>query len=88
MNASHIPVIVEKHAEDAAFLWLLRDAAVCSPHYSLNDLAGLDNRVEANIDGLRVAGQAGWDICQAALAVGEPGEVFAAGVLALESGDG
>jgi len=41
--------IVGQHAEDAAFFWLQRDAAVREPHYSLADLAKLDNRVEANI---------------------------------------
>jgi len=50
--------IIEKHAEDTAYLWLQRDAAVREPHYSLADLARLDNRVEANIDGLRIAGDA------------------------------
>jgi uncharacterized protein (TIGR02270 family) len=90
MTASRntIPVILDRHAEDAAFLWLLRDAAVGEPHYSLKDLAQLDNRVEAHLDGLRIAGDAGWDVCAAALEADEPGEVFAAAVLAFYSGDG
>ncbi len=89
MNLTNIAVIesiVEQHAEEAAFLWLLRDAAVQAPHYSLNDLADIDERVEAHIDGLRVAGEAGWSFCADALAQEEPGEVFAAAVLAFESG--
>ena len=89
MNLTNITVIesiVEQHAEEAAFLWLLRDAAVQAPHYSLNDLADLDERVEAHIDGLRVAGDAGWSICVNALEQEESGEVFAAAVLAFESG--
>jgi hypothetical protein len=40
-----IPIIIEQHAEDASFNWLLRDAAVSEPHYSLDDLTKLDNRV-------------------------------------------
>lgn len=83
-----IQTIVDQHAEEAAFLWLLRDAAVGAPHYSLKDLAELDERVEAHIDGLRVAGAAGWDTCAAALEADEPGEVFAAGVLAFEDQGG
>ncbi len=79
--------VVEQHAEEASFLWLQRDDAVSAPNYSLNDLADLDERVEANIDGLRVAGQVGWEICEEALGNEEPGEVFAAGVLAFESKD-
>ncbi|MGI9500765.1 MAG: TIGR02270 family protein, partial [Geminicoccaceae bacterium] len=61
MNAI-IPHIVEQHAEEAAFLWLLRATAVKAPHYDLKDLARLDERVEAHIDGLRVAGEPGWTI--------------------------
>jgi len=47
----------------------------------------LDDRVEARIDGLRVAEEAGWELCREALNHQEAGEGFAAGVLALESGD-
>jgi uncharacterized protein (TIGR02270 family) len=80
--------IVEQHAEEAAFLWLLRDAAVDAPHYALRHLARLDERVEAHVDGLKVAGEPGWEIALAQLEEHqEAGEVFAAGVLALESQD-
>jgi uncharacterized protein (TIGR02270 family) len=83
-----IPHIVEQHAEEAAFLWLLRDAAVDAPHYDLKDLARLDERVEAHIDGLRVAAEPGWEIALAQLDQHqEASELFAAGVLALESQD-
>ena len=79
-----IPSIVEEHAEEAAFLWLLRDRSVAAPHVRLKELARLDGRVEAHIDGLRVGGQEGWTIWQEALAYDEPGEVFARAVLAFE----
>lgn len=79
-----IPHIIDQHAEEAAFLWLLRDRAVSAPHYKLKDLAKLDGRVEAHIDGLRIAGDYGWEAAQYNLAAMEPGEIFAAGVLALE----
>jgi uncharacterized protein (TIGR02270 family) len=81
-----IPVVIEQHAEEAAFHWLLRDAAVCAPHYSLDDLAKLDNRLDAHIDGLRMAGDAGWELCQEQLGWEEAGEVFVSAVLAFESG--
>lgn len=74
--------VVEQHAEEASFQWILRDAAVSAPHYTLQNLADLDERVEANLDGLRISGEAGWQICEAALARNDPGEVFAAAVLA------
>jgi uncharacterized protein (TIGR02270 family) len=82
MNRPPIPHIVSQHAEEAAFLWLLRDAAVGEPHYNLQDLARLDERVEAHLDGLRVAGDVGWDVTLEQLGHMEPGEVFSAGVLA------
>ena len=65
--SSKLPVIadiISQHAEEASFLWLLRDNAVRDPHYSLEDLAELDERVEAHVDGLRIAGEAGWEICK------------------------
>ncbi len=40
-----IESIVTQHAEEAAFLWLLRDSAIQEPHYSLKGLAKLDDRV-------------------------------------------
>lgn len=80
-----IPLIIEQHAEEAAFLWLLRSYAVQAPHYRLKDLAKLDDRVEAHLDGLRIAGPDGWNLCEQALNIGEAGEVFAAAMLALES---
>jgi hypothetical protein len=48
--------IVSQHAEEAAFLWLLRSNAVRAPHYSLKDLAKLDGRVEGHLDGLNIGG--------------------------------
>jgi uncharacterized protein (TIGR02270 family) len=80
-----IKSIVDQHAEEASFLWLVRRVAVYAPHYSLGDLTRLDDRLEAHLDGLRVAGDAGWEICKEALGLEGPGEVFAAAVLAFES---
>jgi uncharacterized protein (TIGR02270 family) len=78
--------VVARHADDAPFLWLLRDRAVAAPHYNLTDLAALDERVEAHLDGLRVADTDGWRLAEQRLKWSEPGEVFAAGVLALNGG--
>lgn len=88
MQKPVIKSIINQHAEEAAFLWLQRDAAVQEPHYSLKDLAHLDDRVEAHLDGLHIAGNASWEICKEALALDEPGEVFTAAVIAFEGEDG
>jgi uncharacterized protein (TIGR02270 family) len=81
-----IESIITRHVQEAGFLWLLRDGAVLAPHYSLKDLAKLDDRVEAHLDGLRIAGGPGWEICKEAMGEGEAGEIFAAGVMAFERG--
>jgi uncharacterized protein (TIGR02270 family) len=82
-----IPKVVDQLAEESAFLWQLRDAAVSAPHYLLADLARLDARVEAQLDGLLVVGEPGWDIVRQTLETGQAGEVFAGAVLALRSGN-
>ena len=79
--------IVEQHAEEAAFLWLLRNEATHAPHYRLEQLAELDERVGAHLDGLRIAGDEGWEIVRHQLEWREPGEVFAAAHVALQSQD-
>jgi uncharacterized protein (TIGR02270 family) len=79
--------IVDQHSHQASFVFGLRTSAVSAPHYNLSDLATLDNRLEAHIDGLRIAGEDGWQRCCRELAWEESEEVFAAAVLALESGD-
>jgi len=79
--------ILEEHFEELEFLWLQRDLAIAAPDYDLADLAELDERVEAHIDGLRIAGDAGWEIAKEQLVGDEAGEVFAGAVLAFESGD-
>lgn len=81
------PNIAIQHAEEASFLWILRNAAINAPHYTLRDLTGLDSRIEAHLDGLSVAGDDGWRICVDELKWEEPGEVFAASAVAFASND-
>jgi uncharacterized protein (TIGR02270 family) len=78
--------ILSQHAEQAAFLWLLRHGAGGAAQTALGDLCALDERLDAHLDGLRVAGDGGWRFCVAGLTHQEPGEVFAAAVVALERG--
>lgn len=85
-SADVLRAVVEQHAEDAAFLWTMRRAAVEAPHTRLPDLVRLDERIAANLDGLRIAGGGGWKLASKALLHGEGGEVFTAAVLACESG--
>ena len=81
-----LPNVLSQHAEEAAFLWLLRDVAVASAHHDLESLTRLDDRLEAHLDGLRIAGEVGWQAAWSEFeAHPEPGETFAAAVLAFES---
>ncbi len=82
-----LDAIVDQHSEEAAFLALLRDYAVRAPHYDLQHLATLDNRIEAHLDGLRIAGLPGLDALLQQLGPNILGEVFAATVLAFETGN-
>ena len=60
--------------------------AVRSPQYNLVNLAALDDRIDAHLDGLRIAGDYGWEICKKCLEEGGAGDVFTAAVFAFESG--
>lgn len=79
--------ICEEHARQAAFLWLLRDRAVRDVAYDLETLTELDSRLEAHLDGLRLAGDDGWKACVELFAQAEGGEVFGASVVAIERWD-
>jgi len=79
--------IVEQHSQEAAFLWVLRESALYAPHYSFQDMADHEERIEAHIDGLRVAGAVGWEVCEQDLSIEQAGEIFVAAVLAFESKD-
>lgn len=86
-NGKPLSVLVEEHAEEASFLWLQRAFAVNAPNYSPKQFADLDERLEAHIDGLRVAGDEGWKLVEAALENEGPEDFFTAGVLAIEAQD-
>lgn len=73
--------IVRQHAEQAAFLWTVYDRHMLHPEENEEmdalRLARLVERLEAHLDGLRVAGPAGLTIAEALFAdYPEPGELF------------
>jgi len=82
--ASNIPVlpnIVRQHAEQAAFLWAVYDRARLYPDENpeMDELriCRLLERLEAHLDGLRVAGPEGLAIAEARYAeYPEAGELF------------
>lgn len=87
MGSAIIAEFVAEHADEAAFLFRIRDAAATAPHYDRARLRELDERIEAHLDGVRVAGDVGLAIAAAALDEGEPGTAFTVVALAAERGD-
>lgn len=74
--------VIEEHAEEAAFLWQQREAAVYAPDYDIEELTGADERLEAHLDGLRIGGEKSWEICKE-LGWDLPGEYFTGMSIAL-----
>lgn len=79
---------VRQHVEQVAFLWGQRDA------WSLDDppdeavMTEIAQRVEINLDGLRIAGGAAWPVADRQLRdYPEKGEFFVAGWIAIELND-
>ncbi|AZO16732.1 hypothetical protein EJ069_19645 [Mesorhizobium sp. M2A.F.Ca.ET.043.05.1.1] len=83
-----IAAIVNQHAEDAAFLWLRRRSEIDGPILDETGIGRIDQRLDADLEGLMAAGEAGWEAAWARFAdYAEPGELFVLGALALRWGD-
>lgn len=78
--------IVEQHVDEAAFQWLQHADAVQDADYTLEDIVELDNYLDANLEGIYLAGEVGWQLCQDQLTEGEE-YLFPATVMALRSQD-
>lgn len=87
--------LVEQHVEDAALHWMRRQRALGAPHYYFSnhlgepggDVGHLDRRLQAHLDGARLAGDLAWELACDLLSTGEAPEVFVAGILAIQSPD-
>ena len=81
MRAPILKEIVRQHAEQAAFLWTVYDRHLLNPEENpeLDEVrvARLIGRLEAHLDGLRVAGEEGLRIAEERFAeYPEAGELF------------
>ena len=82
-----VPDIIEQHWEEAGLLWTRRGSAVSQASCTLPVLAKLDERIAAHLDGLRIAGEPGWEVCRKIAEWEDPGAAFVAGVLSFEGSD-
>ncbi len=77
--------LLMRHAQDAAFYWSQSDSSLCSPTVSITKLASFHSLLEANLDGLRVAGDAGMLMARRELDRWKShGDAFVYGVLSFE----
>jgi uncharacterized protein (TIGR02270 family) len=79
-----IPEIISQHAEESVFLRAIRDTVMKAPNSGLRDLARLDERIEAHLDGLRIGGSAARQILREAVEPKTESEVFVSTILEME----
>lgn len=82
-----IPAVIEQHIDEVSFLWTIRRRLARSSNRGFHDLKRHDDRLQANLEGLVRAGEAGCDLSQRTLSQGDAGEYFAAAYLAIHSFD-
>ena len=76
-----------QHVEEAAHLRHVRSLLVRAPHVRLLHLDRIDERINAHLDGIAVAGEAGIEAALRALERPGAGEIFVASVRLLENAD-
>jgi uncharacterized protein (TIGR02270 family) len=79
-----VAIVVQQHAEESAILRNTRSVLTSAPHVKLHQLRRLDDRIAAHLDGVAVAGEFGWKLCETALENPSKGTVFAATERAIE----
>jgi uncharacterized protein (TIGR02270 family) len=82
--ASLLKQVVEKHLQELGFLWRLREGALRSPDFMARDVKRLDSRLEAHLDGLRIAAATDLAAVAAHLTGDDPWAVLAAAVTLLQ----
>jgi uncharacterized protein (TIGR02270 family) len=78
-----IPSVLAEHLEQLTMLWQQRQDAQRSPDYVREDAAQLDERLEAHVDGLLLAGEQAVPLLEEALGGDESAAVFAAAFVLL-----
>jgi len=78
--------VVDEHFEELDFLWEQRSALVFAPDWTLDELAELEERADAHLDGLHLAERYGVDVARAQLTSGEGAAATAAALVLLGAG--
>jgi uncharacterized protein (TIGR02270 family) len=81
--ANVIPVVLAQHVETAVHLAGLRPVLLSAPHVALRHLARSDERLDAHLDGLIVAGSAGTRALDQSVEETSAASVFVGSVCAL-----
>ncbi len=81
-----IDAVIEQHAEDSIILHSTRSMLARAPHVRLRHLARFDNRLDAHLDGLAVAGDDAWTISIASLERPSTGSVFTVALQVISAG--
>jgi uncharacterized protein (TIGR02270 family) len=76
--------VLQLHIEEASCLSQTRVSLIAAPRIALRDLTRFDGRIEAHLDGLSMAGEAAWQICQVALETPTLGAIFCATVRVID----
>ncbi|MDX8516647.1 HEAT repeat domain-containing protein [Mesorhizobium dulcispinae] len=80
--------VVRQHVEQAAFFWAQRDTLMMADPPDMVAVAGIDKRLEANLDGIRIAGSDAWSFIFAAYEdFPQKGELFVFAWAACEQAD-
>lgn len=75
---TYIPDLLEEHLEEVEFLWTQREAALTSPRQTQRDLAHIDERIEAHVQGVLAAGEHALALLEERLAGDDTNAVLAA----------
>jgi hypothetical protein len=80
-------MVYEQHLENASFLWELLNHAYTQPHYYVDDLKELQDRIDQNIKGLLHNSNNIWPLCEATLELEGPGDIFITALVALHNAE-
>ena len=83
---TYLPDLVESHFDEVQFLWAQRRGALRSPAYTAREIALLEERIEAHLQGMLVIGDRIVDVVAPGLAGEEELPAFAAAFALLRLG--